>query len=79
MLRPESHACDSGEEPVEYVHTCAPPRGEDVRPQTLWTCAACGSVWEAAPDGPGIFDFERAEAITRALWILVEGPAILAS
>jgi hypothetical protein len=35
-------------------------------------------VWEAAPDGPGVFDFERDAAITRAVWILVEGPALLA-
>lgn len=64
---------------MEFVHTCAPPKGGAVRPQSLWTCATCGSLWEAAPDGPGIFDFERDEAVTRAIWILVEGPAILAS
>lgn len=61
---------------MEYVHTCAPPRGE-TQPQSMWVCAACGSVWEAAPDGPGIFDFERSEAVTRAVWILVEGPTLL--
>jgi hypothetical protein len=63
---------------VEYVHTCAPPRDEATKPQSLWVCAACGAVWEAAPEGPGIFDFERDEAVTRAVWILVEGPALLA-
>lgn len=63
---------------MEYVHTCAPPRGEDSQPQSMWVCAACGSVWEAAPDGPGIFDFERSEAVTRAVWILVDGPTLLA-
>ncbi len=63
---------------MEYVHTCAPPRGEGAKPQSMWVCAVCGSVWEAAPDGPGIFDFERDEAVTRAVWILVEGPALLA-
>jgi hypothetical protein len=35
-------------------------------------------VWEAAPEGPGIFDFDRSEAVTRAEWILIEGPAALA-
>jgi hypothetical protein len=44
----------------------------------MWVCPVCGSVWEAAPDGPGIFDFERDEAVTRAVWILIEGPALLA-
>jgi hypothetical protein len=43
----------------------------------MWICSTCGSVWEAAPDGPGIFDFERSEAVTRAVWILVEGPTLL--
>jgi len=44
----------------------------------MWVCAVCGSTWEAAPDDPGIFDFERDEAVTRAVWILVEGPTLLA-
>jgi hypothetical protein len=35
-------------------------------------------VWEAAPEGPGIFDFDRSEAVTRAEWILIEGPVTLA-
>jgi hypothetical protein len=34
-------------------------------------CPDCGAVWEAAPD-PGIFDFDRDEAVTRAEWILLE-------
>ncbi len=63
---------------MEYVHTCAPPRDEHTEPQSMWVCAVCGSTWEAAPDDPGIFDFERDEAVTRAVWILVEGPTLLA-
>jgi hypothetical protein len=54
------------------IHTCAPPRGGDTQPQSLWSCPRCGAIWEAAPDGPGIFDFERSEAVTRAIWILVD-------
>jgi hypothetical protein len=54
------------------IHTCAPPRNVETRPQTLWSCPRCGAIWEAAPDGPGLFDFERNEAVTRANWILVE-------
>jgi hypothetical protein len=41
-------------------------------------CPECGSVWEAAPEGSGIFDFDRNQAVTRAEWILIEGPATLA-
>lgn len=63
---------------MELVHTCAPPRDPDTKAQSMWVCPTCGSVWEAAPDGPGIFDFERDEAVTRAVWILIEGPALLA-
>lgn len=54
------------------MHTCAPPRRSDTKPQTLWACPRCGAIWEAAPEGPGIFDFERNEAVTRAIWILVD-------
>jgi hypothetical protein len=54
------------------THTCAPPKDAETKPQTLWTCPQCGAIWEAAPDGPGIFDFERNEAVTRAIWILVD-------
>ena len=57
---------------MDAVHTCAPPRDGDPLPQTLWTCSVCGAIWEAAPDGPGIFDFERNEAVTRAVWLLVD-------
>ena len=57
---------------MDAVHTCAPPRNADPLPQTLWTCSICGVIWEAAPDGPGIFDFERNEAVTRAVWLLVD-------
>lgn len=63
---------------MEFVHTCAPPRDETTKAQTLWVCPRCGSTWEAAPDGPGIFDFERDDVVTRAVWILVEGPSLLA-
>jgi hypothetical protein len=58
------------------MHTCAPPRDPETKPQTLWTCPGCGAVWEAAPDGPGIFDFERNEAVTRALWLRVDEPDV---
>jgi hypothetical protein len=54
------------------IHTCAPPRDSEIQPQSLWSCPRCGAIWEAAPDGPGIFDFERSEAVTRAIWILVD-------
>lgn len=54
------------------IHSCAPPRDAETKPQTLWSCMKCGAIWEAAPDGPGIFDFERNEAVTRAIWILVD-------
>ena len=60
------------------VHTCSPPRDAEPKAQSLWLCPVCGSIWEAAPDGPGIFDFARNEAVTRAEWILIEGPATLA-
>lgn len=56
------------------MHTCAPPKDE-TKPQTIWTCPACGAIWEAAPDGPGIFDFERNEAVTRAVWLRLEAGA----
>ncbi len=59
------------------LHTCAPPRDEHPKAQALWVCPVCGSTWEAAADR-GIFDFERDEAITRAEWLLIEGPASLA-
>jgi hypothetical protein len=54
------------------MHTCAPPRDAETKPQTLWSCPQCGAIWEAAPDGPGIFDFERNDVVTRAIWILVD-------
>jgi hypothetical protein len=57
---------------MDAIHTCAPPRETDVKPQSLWTCPRCGAIWEAAPDGPGIFDFERNEVVTRAIWLLVD-------
>ncbi|HJS27102.1 MAG TPA: hypothetical protein VJ913_08265 [Actinomycetota bacterium] len=59
------------------VHTCAPPKDADPEGQTLWICPSCGSTWEAASD-VGIFDFDRNEAITRAEWVLIEGPDYLA-
>ena len=59
------------------VHTCLPPRDAEPKAQTLWVCPECSSVWEAAPE-PGIFDFDRDEAVTRAEWIRIEGPTALA-
>jgi hypothetical protein len=59
-------------------HTCAPPRDEHPKAQTLWTCPGCGAVWEAAPATGGIFDFDRSEVVTRAEWIRLEGSALLA-
>jgi hypothetical protein len=44
---------------------------------SLWVCPDCGSTWEAVPWND-VFDFDRSEAVTRAEWILVEGPAQLA-
>jgi hypothetical protein len=44
---------------------------------SLWVCADCGATWEAVP-WRGVFDFDRNEAITRAEWIQVEGPAQMA-
>ncbi len=60
------------------LHTCAPPRGGRLKAQSFWTCSECGAVWEAAPDGRGVFDFDRNEIVTRAEWLLVDGPALLA-
>ncbi len=57
------------------LHTCAPPLGSE--PMSLWVCQDCGSTWEAVPWN-GVFDFDRSEAVTRAEWILVEGPTQLA-
>ncbi|HZD80682.1 MAG TPA: hypothetical protein VE646_11675 [Actinomycetota bacterium] len=54
------------------MHSCAPPKDADPRAQTLWVCAGCGSVWEAAPEQGGIFDFERDDVVARAEWILLE-------
>jgi hypothetical protein len=44
---------------------------------SLWVCPVCGSTWEGVP-WSGVFDFDRNEAVTRAEWILVEGPTQLA-
>jgi hypothetical protein len=44
---------------------------------SLWVCQECGATWEAAPWGD-VFDFDRNEAVTRAEWVLVEGPSQLA-
>ena len=56
---------------MEYVHTCAPPRDETTRPQSLWICAACGSVWEAAPDGRRVKNYYVNESVGIATGILV--------
>jgi len=61
-----------------YPHTCAPPRDEHPRAQTLWVCPECGALWEAVPAEGGIFDFERNEIVTRAEWIRLEEGAALA-
>jgi len=60
------------------VHTCRPPRDAEPKAQSLWLCPECGSVWEAAPEDTGIFDFDRNDVVTRAEWILIEGPSTLA-
>jgi hypothetical protein len=44
---------------------------------SLWVCPDCGATWEAVPSS-GVFDFDRDEAVTRAEWILVESPTLLA-
>jgi hypothetical protein len=44
---------------------------------SLWVCPECGATWEAVPWND-VFDFDRSEAVTRAEWILVEGPTQLA-
>jgi hypothetical protein len=62
---------------MPLFHTCAPPKDGTAKPSSLWVCPECGAIWEAAPD-TGIFDFDRSEAITRAEWLLVEEPTILA-
>jgi hypothetical protein len=53
------------------LHTCAPPKDQATKAQTLWVCPRCGATWEAAPD-PGIFDFERNDVVTRAIWLRVD-------
>jgi hypothetical protein len=60
------------------LHTCAPPRDAEPKPQTLWTCPACEAVWEAAPEEGGIFDFDRSDVVSRAAWIRVDGGSLLA-
>jgi hypothetical protein len=60
------------------LHTCAPPRGSEPRTRSLWVCSECGSTWEAVP-WSDVFDFDRREAVTRAEWVLVDGPTYLAS
>jgi ribosomal protein L37AE/L43A len=59
------------------LHTCAPPRDAEHTTMSLWVCPTCGSTWEGVPWN-GVFDFDRNEAVTRAEWILVEGPTQLA-
>jgi hypothetical protein len=60
------------------IHTCAPPTAEAPKARTLWVCPDCGSVWEAAPEDGGIFDFDRNDVVTRAEWLRVEAGALLA-
>ncbi|HEY7660820.1 MAG TPA: hypothetical protein VIC58_09515 [Actinomycetota bacterium] len=59
------------------LHTCAPPRGTAPKSVVVWVCPECGATWEAAA-GPGIYDFDLDEAITRAEWVMVDGPARVA-
>ena len=59
------------------LHTCAPPREAEHKTMSLWVCPECGSTWEGVP-WSGVFDFDRNEVVTRAEWILVEGPTQLA-
>ena len=59
------------------LHTCAPPRGTEPKTMTVWICPECGATWEAVSSS-GVFDFDRDEAVTRAEWILVESPTLLA-
>jgi hypothetical protein len=59
------------------LHTCAPPRDRESGIMSLWVCSACGATWEAVP-WAGIFDFDRDDVVTRAEWILVEGPTQVA-
>ena len=60
------------------LHTCAPPRGDhSPRTMSLWVCSECGATWESVP-WAGIFDFDVNDVVTRAEWILVEGPAQMA-
>jgi len=59
------------------LHTCAPPREAEHKTMSLWVCPVCGSTWEGVP-WSGVFDFDRNEAVTRAEWILIEGPTQLA-
>ena len=60
------------------LHTCAPPRGSGPKTMSVWVCPDCGSTWEAVPWND-VFDFDRSQAVTRAEWILVEGPAQMVS
>jgi hypothetical protein len=59
------------------LHTCAPPRAREPKTMSLWVCPQCSSTWEAVP-WAGVFDFDVNEAVTRAEWILLEGPAQIA-
>ena len=59
------------------LHTCAPPVDPQPRTMSLWVCAGCGATWEGVPWND-VFDFDRSEAVTRAEWIMVEGPAQMA-
>lgn len=56
------------------LHTCTPPRDREPKTMSLWVCSECGATWEAVP-WSDVFDFDVNEAVTRAEWILVEGPA----
>lgn len=56
------------------AHTCTLPAAEHPRSQSLYVCAACGAVWEAAIDN-GVFDFDLQAATVARRWLLVEPAA----
>jgi hypothetical protein len=60
------------------LHTCAPPMHTEPQAQSLWSCPECSALWEAAPAGGEIFDFDRNDVVSRAAWIRVEGGSLLA-
>ena len=58
------------------LHTCAPPREAEHKTMSLWVCPVRFDLGGGPVER--VFDFDRNEAVTRAEWILVEGPTQLA-